>query len=729
MTAMTRRRFLGTGLTTGALMAAAPLLDMKAWAAAAQQADVQVIPTLCNGCSSHCGMLAHVRNGRLWKVTGHPDHGRSKGKLCARAHGAVFWLYDPDRLSRPLKRTGDRFVPISWDQALDEIAARLREILAAHGPGAVFFAHNPRETGVFYGGRFMQALGAPTVMTHNASCNTPLTTAYGAMFGTVPGADLSNARFILLIGRNPAEGIRTSYSAALVRAVETGARVVTVDPRLSAAGAIASEWVPIRPGTDLALLLAMMNVMIRENLYDAQFVAQHTRGFAELAASVTEYTPEWAAPITDIPAATITRLARELAAARPNCVVEPGWKGAFGANYANSTETARAVGAINALLGNLGQPGGLTFDGAPAFGKLPASQAPEPPKPTVPRSDGAGIPGEFPLAPTSAGLPHVAARKMQEGKLRAGIIRHHNPVRNFPDPAHMTAGMRALDLLVVIDTHMTETARLAHYVLPEPSFLEREEVVEAVPGRKATICIRNQVVPRLYSETRTFDEIIVGLAQRMGLGKYFTFTLDELNAARIAPLGLSLAELKARGAIPIDMPAAAGVPKLKTASGKVELALPRWAQAGFSAVPRWIPPRVAPDPNRPDQFRLIHGKQGYHSHTATANIPHLLQITRDHGAERLWINARRAAALGIKDGDVVQVRSALATRQIRVKVTERLHPDAVYLPAGYGNFSPGLTRANGFGISMNDLVPFQAEPVSGHAMMMEVVVELQKVQG
>ena len=168
------------------------------------------------------------------------------------------------------------------------------------------------------------------------------------------------------------------------------------------------------------------------------------------------------------------------------------------------------------------------------------------------------------------------------------------------------------------------------------------------------------------------------------------------------------------------------LPKLKTASGKVEFVNEKFAKAGFSPIPRWVEPKVTPDPKSPKQFRLIHGKQGYHSHTATANISHLLQITKDYDAERLWINAKRAAALGIKDGDLVSVKSALASRKIRAKVTERLHPDAVYLPAGYGNWSPYLTRAKDFGVSMNDFVPFQTEPISGHAMMMEVVVEVEK---
>lgn len=331
MTAITRRSFLKTGLTTGALLATSPLLDLKKWAEAAAEAPVQVIPSLCNGCSSHCGLLAHVKNGRLWKVTGHPDHNRSKGKLCARAHGAATWLYDSDRLTQPLKREGDTWKPISYEQALDEIAAKLKTILNQHGPGALFFAHNPRETGIFYGTRFMHALGAPTILTHNAACNTPSTVGFGAIFSAVPGADLARSKYTLLIGRNPAEGIRTAYASALAKAIESGGKVVVVDPRLSASGSLATEWIPIRPGTDLALILALCNVLIRENLYDAKFITENSIGFEKFAAAVSHYTPEWAASITDIPAETITRLGRELAAAKPNCVVDPSWKGAWGA--------------------------------------------------------------------------------------------------------------------------------------------------------------------------------------------------------------------------------------------------------------------------------------------------------------------------------------------------------------------------------------------------------------
>ncbi|MFZ5827884.1 MAG: molybdopterin-containing oxidoreductase family protein [Bacillota bacterium] len=724
MTSITRRSLLRTGLTTGALMAAAPLLDLKRWVAAAAEEKTEVRPSMCNGCFNHCGLLVHVKNGRVWKAEGHPDHGQNKGRLCARAHGSLAQVYDSDRLTQPLKRVGDRFVPISHTQALSEIASKLKAIVEKHGPQSVFFAHHPTAHGSFYGPRFMQALGSPNSIAHSAACNLSTIAGETLVVGATPGADLSKSKYVLMIGRNPAEGIRTGYSLAMGKAIEAGAKIVVVDPRHSASAALASEWIPIRPGTDLALLLAMANVMIEEKLYDEAFVTKNGHGFDQFAAAMKQYSPSWAASMTDIPADTIRRIARELAAKKPNAVIDPGWKAAFGTNYANSTETARMVVCLNALLGNFAQPGGLTFGGAPALGSLDPKKHPAPPKPSVARIDGAGVAGAFPLAP-SQGLGHVVAQKAKEGLVKAGIIRHHNPVRTFPDRQHMIDGYKAMELLVVIDPYLTETAMLAHYVLPEPTYLEREERVQTFGG--PSVAMRTKVVEKLHPQTLGFEEIIGGLAQRMGLAKYFNFTLDELNTASLAPLGVSLEELKQKGAIALTAkPSTPGAFTLKTPSGKVEFASEKVAKAGFSAVPTWIPPRVAPKRNNPKEFRLIHGKQGYHTHAATANNPYLLQISKDYNGERIWINADRAAALGIRDGDMVVVKNAMASQKVRAKVTERVHPEAAYLPAGYGLFSPHLTRGVGFGISMNDFVPFMTEPMSGHAMMMEVVVEIEK---
>lgn len=726
MRAISRRSFLKASAATGALIASSNSIDFNSWAEAQEKAQIEVKGSLCNGCASHCGMWVHVKNGRAWKVTGHEDHGRSRGKLCARAHGAMLWAYDPDRLTHPLKRVGeDQFEPISWDEAIQEISQKLLKVLDDYGPETVFYGHNPREHGVFYATRFMHSINAATIHTHNASCNTTLTTGYAATIGSTPGSDIGNSKYIIFIGRNYAEGIRTSQVANLSKALAGGAKVVCIDPRHNATAALADEWIPIRPGTDLALILAMCHVLITENLYNKEFIAENSIGFQEFAAAVVQYTPEWAAEITDIPADTIIRLARELASHQPNCVVDPSWKGGFGTNYINSTETARANACLNALVGNLGEPGGLSFSINAQFGSLDPEKHPAPPRPTTKRADGAGVKGEYPLAPGN-GLPHYIAEKASKGLIKAGIIRNHNPARNFPDPQHMMEGYKSLDLLVVVETHFTETCMAATHILPEPSFLEREEIVESCGGGRPTVCIRNQVIAKIHPETKTFDEIIVMLAEKMGLAHYFNFTVEDVSRARLAPLSISLEEMREKGSIMLEDRAPTGMPKLRTNSGKFEFYSEKFVENGFSGVPTWIPPKVMPEANNPSSFRLIHGKQGYHSHTATANIPHLLQITKDYGAERIWINSQRAAVLGIKDGDMVLVKNRMGEGKVRVKVTQRLHPDAVYLPAGYGNFSPHFKTATGFGINTNDFCEYQLEPINGHAMMMEAIVEVEK---
>ncbi|MDZ4164327.1 MAG: molybdopterin-dependent oxidoreductase [Smithellaceae bacterium] len=722
----TRRTFIKGMTATGAVIAASPLFDMNKWVQAQAVAPVKRVPSMCNACSSHCGIWVHVKAGRVWKVTGHADHPRSRGKLCARAHGGISWLYDPNRVTVPLKRVGDRFIPLSWDEAMADIATKLKNILDTAGPSAVFYAHNPRQTGVFYGQRFMDSIGSPTVCTHNAACNTSLTRGFSETFGWTPGTDMGGAKYILCIGRNYGEGIRTSQATGLMAAIAKGTKVVCVDPRLNATAAIASEWIPIRPGADLALVLAMSNVLITEELYDKEFIKTQANGFEEFVAANRPFTPEWAAPLTDIPAETIRRMAREMAAVRPNCHIDPSWKGAFGTNYINSTQTARAVGLLNALLGNPGAPGGLTYFPGVRFGSLDKEKHPAPPRPTIPRSDGVGVKGEFPLG-TSHGLPHVLAKKAKEGKVKAGIIWHHNPVRNFPDRKHMVEGYRSLDLLVVIDTHLRETGMAATHILPEVSFLEREEVVEGYGGRRPAIATRVAAVPKLHPLTRTYPEILTDLATRLGHGKFFNFTLDELNEAQIAPLKVSLATLKEKGSLLLEAVEVPAVPPFTTASKKVDFFSKRLADNGFAPCPVWEAPLVEPDRKNPASFRLIHGKQGYHSHSATVSIPYLQQISKDYDAERLWLNAERAKVLGIKDGDTVLVTSKLASQKVKVKVTNRLHPEAAYLPAGYGTFSPFQPNADGYGISANDFVPFMTEPLVGHAMMHEVVVEIKKV--
>ncbi|MFT9488039.1 MAG: molybdopterin-dependent oxidoreductase [Tepidibacillus sp.] len=670
MLQVSRRTFLKASAATTAL-ASLGAIEFQSWQTlyANEKENITITPSFCNACSSKCGMLVHVKNGIVWKVSGHPDHPFGKGKICARGHGLASIPYSPDRLTQPMKKIAEgKFEPITWEQAYKEIGTKLKQIIEKNGPGSFVFINDPRPTGKFYGHRFLNAVGSSNYFGHETVCSNARDTGFIHTIGGVPGGDVANSKYIMFIGRSYGDGVRPASVQALVKAKESGAHVVIVDPRLNNTGPLADEWLAIRPGTDLALVLAMSNVLVTEELYDKDFISNYSIGFEEYKNTIMEYTPKWAEKITGIPKETIIRIARDMAKVKPKAMIEQSWRGAFGSTYANSAETGRAVALFNALLGNIQQKGGYIFGKTPKLGKLDESIHPEPPEATIPRVD-----AEYPLVSHHTGVASIIPQKAKEGIVKAALIIQTNPVRNYANPKYMTEGLKNLELMVVIDIQMSETASIADYVLPEPTYLERDDVIEVTPGVKPAISIRQKVIEKVHAKTVPADRIFTEIAKEMGLGDYFNFSVDQLNQAMIAPLGISLSELKKKGTIIIDDPVELGVvPKLKTTSGKVEFYNESFKKAGFSPVVKWMETLVKPDT---DSFRLITGKQSYHSHVFTANIPYLIQITKDYNSERLWINRSRANQMGLKDGDLVEVISELTTSKIRIKVTDRLHPE------------------------------------------------------
>jgi len=715
----TRRTFLK--LTAG-IAAAASLgtLSFRTWqkAQAVEKGDVRVVPTLCDGCGNHCGIYVETKNGRIWRVTGIPQHPKSKGKVCARGQGLIMTPYLRKRITQPLKRQPDgSFAPISWEDAFREIGERLKDILAKYGPRSVGHVSHNLPMYTWYGRRLMAALGSPNVFTHATSCNSARNVGFKHTVGGVPGADIENARYMVFVGRNLAEGITPGDVLSLARARRKGAQVVLVDPRVNNTFQMATKWVPIRPGTDLAFVLALARVLIREGLYDAEFVREYGYGFEHFAKEVEGYTPEWAEEITGIPKATILEIARGLGKNRPRAFVHPSWRGAFGAHYQNSADTARAVALVNALLGNYQKEGGLTFGTSPGFGSLDPAKHPAPPKPTLARVD-----MDWPLVgDVGSAIPD----KILSGELKALVVAHTNPVMHYNNLAFARQAYASLELLVAIDLFMSETAELAHYILSEASYLERDELVEGVGGRKPVVALRQQVIGKVHPETKPAWEIYNGIAEAVGVEKYFNFTLDELNTAMLAPLGLSLAEVKAKGTIVLNQPSLLGTPKFGTPTGKAEFTSTAFANAGFSPMPKWMLPLVMPDPAK-GEFRLIHGRQAYHSHTTTTRNPYLLSLTESFAGDRLWINRRVAERMGLKEGDWMEVRSEVGKGRAQVHLTEAIHPECVFIYAPYG----GLGKDNPgkkFAFSFLDLVPNRLDPISGSAMVQDFAVTVHKV--
>lgn len=724
---LSRRTFL-KGSAAAAALAGAGTVSFGAWraqkAGAAENATITEAPTLCNGCSSKCGLVATMQDGRLWTVRGSAAHPYSKGTICGRGHGLAQLAYSEERITQPMRRTesGD-FEPISWDDAFSEIGQKVKDIIASDGADALAIIQDPRPSGKYYSKRFMNALGSPNVYAHSSSCNLSKESAYQLTIGASNySTDFGNAKMVVFIGRSYGDGIRPSSVMSIASAAESATRIVLVDPRLNNTAIFADDWVPINPGTDLAFLLAICNVLIEEDLYDHDFVEQYTTGFEEFAAQAKEYTPEWAEEITDVPAEKIVELAEALAKAAPAASIEAGWRAVIGCSYFNSFDTARAGTAVNALLGSWGQKGGALLTSSPKAGSLSDTRFADPPKPES-KAIGAK---EYPLALASAGTNIAALEGALDGRIKGMFFYNSNAAKGYAQPKTWAEGLEKLDLVVTVDVQMSETALLSDYVLPECTYIERLELPEWIGGKKHFVGMRTAVLDRVHPETKTCDEIFNGLAEACGVGEYFQFTAEELAAAQLESVGVSIDTMKKEGVVELADPKFEyKVPAFKTASGKFEFKTDAVGEAGLNPVIGYVPRKVFP---KEGEFAIIGGKQGIHSHTMTQNIPALNAISRQYNMERLWMNAADAAELGIEDGDMVEVSSSEHAGQVAVRVTQRMKPGVVFLPTHYGGSSPYQTRAYQYGIALNDFIPFDAEPGVGSMMSQEVAVTVRKVE-
>ncbi|MEW6350581.1 MAG: molybdopterin-dependent oxidoreductase [Thermodesulfobacteriota bacterium] len=734
MPTISRRKFLAASAVGTAALAVGPYVSFDAWAKAQNESqETKVTPTLCGACDNWCAINVHTKGDRVWKAEGIPGAGKNLGGVCAKGHGFLHELYNPDRIRGPLKRVGpDKFEAISWEQAFKEIGEKTLAIKEKHGPQSIFWLTHPQANHSL-NGRFLHALGSSNMFSHGSTCFMPRNVGWWLTVGGKPEMDLEHSRMIVLLGRNPAGGLNLGSLREISRARSNGARMVVVDPRFNESASLADRWLRIRPGTDLALVLALSHVIIEEGRWQKEFVEKYTEGFAEFAAEVKKYTPAWAQEKTGISAAEIVQLARELAGYAPRVCVHRGYHGAMGTQYKNSLQLVRAVGCLSGLLGNFNQPGGLYFPPKPKLGKLDPKDYPKPPEVPDHMSDGSGDPDRYPLVPAGNGIAHAIPELALKGELKAGFVYHSNPIRTNPNPARVIAGYKKLELLVSFDYVLSETATIAHYILPEAFYLESDDVVYTSHSvRSAQVSIRQPVVKPLY-DTKPLFEILKGMAGNLGIGEYFKFTLEEYNRASLAPLHVTLERLKKEGVIDTGSRWEPGPPKLKTPSGKLEMVSSILKDYGLPAIPTWEEPLVMPDPKDPHSFRLIHGKQAHHTHARTGNQPYLTEITTLNDWARVWIHPDRAKLLGLRDGDCMSITSTVGKGRARCRITEGIHPDCIFLPSGYGMFSRHFKFGKkhgqggyGFGISYNDFLPTYFDPVLGHTMGNEIIVRVEK---
>ncbi len=716
---LSRRDFLKLGAAAGAALAAGSLLPAPV-AEAARQAgflDSQgdgYIPSMCEMCVWRCGLIAKVKNGRVVKLDGNPEHPHSKGNLCPRGQSGLMNTYDPDRVLTPLIRVGKRgegkFRKASWDEALDLVASQMLAIKEKYGPEAMVFSTThcltqPQFENLLY------AYGSPNYGTQRSLCFNAMIVANILAFGLEePNRDYSKVKYIILTGRNLAEAISTSETHDLIMAIDRGAKVVYLDPRFTKTAAKASEWIPIRPGTDLAFHLALLHVIIGEKLYNRSFVEQYTVGFEQLAAEVQRYTPEWAAQVSGVPAETIRRIAHEFAAAGKYALAHNGWRTS---NFINSFATERAITALNALVGNWG----VTMLPAAAEG-AGLGAPPQPPYPRVSALRLDGVPWKYPFVPLKLGIFQELRDNIVKGdpyQPHGWFISRQNPILSIPDRNKTLQAFGKMDFIVTIDILMNDSAWFSDVVLPEASYLERYDPLLPV-GDKAFI---RQPVIEPQGEAKSTLWIYKQLGERLGLGDYFQYE-DEEDYLRqqLKPLGADLEEVKRKGYA--EMPPEGPLEyKWNTPSGKIELYSETLANAGFDGVVKWQEP---PMPGE-GQFYLLTGKVAQHTQFGTQNN----QLLHKYADEpRLWMNAKVAAQKGLQDGDWVRVTSKVGEAHIRLLATEAIRPDCVYLTPGYGHLSKGLTTAFGYGASDSVLHETYTDPVSGSQALSQTFVTVEK---
>lgn len=674
------------------------------------------ISTMCEMCVWRCGVRAKVVENRVVKLEGNPDHPHSHGRLCARGQSGLMNTYDQDRVLAPLIRVGKRgegkFRRASWSEALDLVAENMLKIKNTYGPEAMVFSstHNlsqPLFENLLYG------FGSPNYGTQRSLCYNAMIVANLITYGMEePARDYGQLKYLILTGRNLTEAISTSETTDLIDTIARGGKVIYIDPRFTKTAAKATEWCPIKPGTDLAFHLALINVIISEKRYNQQFVDQYTLGFDKLVESVATFTPEWAAPITGVDAAVIHRIAVEFSGAAPYALAHNGWRTS---NFINSFPTERAITILNALVGNWG----VTLFPAAGEGGGPLGNPPQPSYPRISALRLDGVPWKYPFVPLKLGIfQQLRDSMLAEDPYAAHgwFISRQNPVLSLPDRQKTLQVFSKLDFIVAVDIIMNDTDWFADVVLPEASYLERYDPLVPIGNR---IFIRQPVIEP-QGDAKSALWIYKELGSRLGLSDFFQYT-DEEDYLRqeLAPLNVSLDEIRLHGYI--DLPEESNETEFKwsTPSGKIEIYSESLGKQGFDPVPVWQEP---PQP-QPGEFYLLSGKVGQHTQFGTQNN---VLLHKYEDVPRLWMAPDAAKTLGLKDWDLVEVISPVGSVKVALQVTQAIRSDCVYLTPGFGHLSKGLRTAYGVGASDSVLHVTFVDPISGGQALSQTFVSVKK---
>ena len=650
----------------------------------------KTILTDCTLCYHSCGTKVTVENGVAVKVEGLKAHPLNKGVLCPKGRVALQNVYDPARLKHPLKRTAGGWEKISWDQALTEISEKLLSLKEKYGPSAL---------GVFSGSigvenlemagltqLFKAAFGSPNFFSVESICYRMRIRTRQLTFGKYPTEEL-NSNLYVLWGHNP-DASDFPLRMAMNESFKKGAKLVVIDPKRIALADRAEMYLQIRPGTDGALALAVIQVIVEEDLYDHDFVEKYTMGFDRLVPHIRPYTPEWAEKITWVPADKIRKLARLFATTEGAGI----YQGTCTQDQtANGTQNSRAFAVLQAITGNVNNPGGWVIGPPLRLGNA-----------------GLGVEGEplggdqYPLFTTLFGRksPYGVVTCVPESipeKLKAFLVVGGNPVISMADSNAFRESFQKLELLFVHDLFMTETAELAHYVLPACSHLEKWGL-----GYSYNVChglpylmLRKKAIEPLgesWSEWRFYTE----LAKKLGLEEYFPWkSEEEFVAFELRPTGLTFETLlheKPEGAFFGEKKYDITERTFSTPTRKIELYSEEMAHLGFDPLPTYLEPHRSPlsTPELLEKYPLIlstGNRNLYYTHGQFRGIKALKEKNPEPHAE---LGPKTALKYNLQEGDAVVIETNRGTVRMKVRLDERVAEGVVFVPHGW----PGEANAN-----------------------------------
>ena len=691
----------------------------------------------CKICNCRCGIIGTVDNGRVTKITGDADCRKNDGALCIKGKAMLELLYDPDRLLYPIVREGARWNRLSWDEALTQIAGKLQHLKESYGPQSVAIYRGMSVyswlVAVFLN-RLGRMFGTPNFASNAALCVSSKVVATHATFGAgiSVGGDFRNARCILLLGTNPAvTGMHRSLRIMkdILAAKKAGAKLIVVDPKKSETALKADIHTTIRPGTDTAFVMGLINYIIENNLVDADFVSRYTHGFERLKAAARDYTPSMVERATWVPQRTLREIAQTFARSKPACADRR--EGVI--HHEQGTESCLAINILNAITGNVDLEGGVhvqtnLFDKSSAvFDELTGGRLPAPAAQAIAADN-----------PFTSDMPTRLLEAILEEKpypIKGMLVMGSNPLISWPQTDKVRRALEKLELLVVVDLYRNDSAAFAHYALPAATFMEKIDLQAPNVALPRIVQLQNPLIPPL-GESRSESWIIKELAGKLGFGPSFSETDEQVMNRILGQWDVTLEELKRNPSGMVIEPRPVGYyhdNPYPTPSGRIELYSETLEQKGGPGIPVFREPSESPSSDRrlAEHYPLIL-VTGNRIHSSYLSFLHNLPTLHAKNPEN-WVelHPQAAAARGIENGERVLVESPRGRIELPAKVSTRIDPRVVAIPYGWGHHFGGSWQLANQDPGENPNVLLDCEKIddlSGMPNFKSTLCEIRKVE-